>query len=59
MPGHIINLAMQVVLSTQSKSEHYNSAEPDAKITVGCDVVGIVRAICVKVTHNLLHVSYY
>ncbi|KAN0113673.1 hypothetical protein V8E52_007472 [Russula decolorans] len=33
--AHIINLAMQALISTHSKSKHYNPAEPDADFTVG------------------------
>jgi hypothetical protein len=48
--AHIINLAMQALISTHSKSKHYNPAEPDADFTVGNgrDVVGLVQAISVK-----------
>ena len=47
---HIINLAMQAVISMYSKSKHYNPAEPDADLTgVECDEVELVQAICVKV----------
>jgi hypothetical protein len=44
---------MQVLISTHSKSKHYNLAEPDADFTVGNghDVIGLVWAICVKATH--------
>jgi hypothetical protein len=48
--AHIINLATQALISTHSKSKHYDPAEPDADLTVGNgrDVVGLVRAISVK-----------
>jgi len=38
------------LISTHSKSKHYDPAEPDADLTVdnGRDVVGLVRAISVK-----------
>lgn len=51
--AHIINLATQAFISTHSKSKHYDPAEPDADLTVdnGRDVVGLVRAISVKVSH--------
>jgi len=51
--AHIINLATQALISTHSKSKHYNPAEPDADLTVGNgrDVVGLVRAISVKANH--------
>lgn len=50
--AHIINLATQAFISTHSKSKHYDPAEPDADLTAGNgrDVVGLVRAISVKVT---------
>jgi hypothetical protein len=58
--AHIINLATQALISTHSKSKHYNPAEPDADLTVGNgrDVVGLVRAISVKASHFpvLLHI---
>jgi hypothetical protein len=51
--AHIINLAMQALISTHSKSKHYNPAEPDVDLAAArgsdCDEVGLVRAICVKV----------
>lgn len=55
--AHIINLAMQALILTHSKSKHYNPAEPDADLMVGNghDVVGIVQAISVKATYTLLH----
>ncbi|KAN0105734.1 hypothetical protein V8E52_010746 [Russula decolorans] len=33
--AHIINLATQALISTHSKSKHYDPAEPDADLTVG------------------------
>jgi hypothetical protein len=52
--AHIINLATQAVISTYSKSKHYDPADPEADLTGprmehGRDEVGLVRAICVKV----------
>ena len=50
--AHIINLATQALISTHSKSRHYNPEDPDTDLTsgdVGRDTVGLVRAICVKV----------
>lgn len=39
-----------MVISTYSKSKHYNPVEPEADLTgVERDEVGLVRAICVKV----------
>jgi hypothetical protein len=54
--AHIINLATQAFISTHSKSKHYDPAEPDADLTGdnGRDVVGLVRAISVKVALTLL-----
>jgi hypothetical protein len=50
--AHIIILVTQVFISTHSKSKHYNPAESDANLIAGngCDVVGLVWAISVKVT---------
>jgi hypothetical protein len=50
--AHIINLATQALISTYSKSKHYNPAEPEADLMgsgYDRDEVGLVRAICVKV----------
>jgi len=33
--AHIINLVTQALISTHSKSKHYDPAEPDADLTVG------------------------
>ena len=51
---HIINLATQALITVQSKSKHYDPAEPDADLQVvgddtERDVIGLVQAICVKV----------
>ena len=54
---HIINLATQAFIMTHSKSRHYNPADPDADLmgdNVGCDVVGLLQAICVKVPNFAL-----
>ena len=52
--AHIINLAMQALLTAHSKSEHFDPATPDADLVasrgVQRDEVGLVRAICVKVS---------
>ncbi|KAF8224474.1 hypothetical protein L208DRAFT_1311083, partial [Tricholoma matsutake] len=48
--AHIINLATQALITTYSKSKHYNPADPDADLAgPERDEVGLVRAICVKV----------
>lgn len=51
--AHIINLTTQALISTHSKSKHYNPAEPNADLTVGYerDVVSLVRMISVKAIH--------
>lgn len=51
--AHIINLATQALISTHSKSHHYNPADPEADLSsddIGRDTVELVRAICVKVS---------
>jgi hypothetical protein len=53
--AHIINLATQAVITSYSKSKHYNPADPEANLTGpqtehGRDEVGLVRGICVKVS---------
>ena len=43
--AHIINLATQALISTHSKSRHYNPADPDADLVgenTGRDVIGLV-----------------
>ena len=55
--AHIINLAMQALISTHSKSRHYNPADPNADLTSNDathDTVGLVWAICVKVCCSVL-----
>ena len=51
--AHVINLATQAVIKSHSKSKFYDPSKPDDHIpeTSGFirDVVGLVRAICVKV----------
>jgi hypothetical protein len=46
---HVINLAMQKLILTYSKSPHFNLKKPDAHIPASRDEVGLVRAIVVKV----------
>jgi hypothetical protein len=47
--AHVINLATQMLISTYSKSPHFDPKEPDAHIPTSRDEVGMVRAIVVKV----------
>jgi len=46
--AHVINLATQMLISTYSKSPHFDPKQPDAHIPTSCDEVGLVRAIVVK-----------
>ncbi|KAF8227732.1 hypothetical protein L208DRAFT_1295218, partial [Tricholoma matsutake] len=46
---HVINLAMQMLISTYSKSLHFDPKQPDAHIPTSHDEVGLVRAIVVKI----------
>ncbi|KAF8230431.1 hypothetical protein L208DRAFT_1281721 [Tricholoma matsutake] len=46
---HVINLATQMLISTYSKSLHFNAKQPDAHVPTSCNEVGLVRAIVVKV----------
>ena len=62
--AHIINLATQAVISTRSKSKFYSGDPEDDVICeeqgeFERDEVGIIRAICVKVCHTLLHGFQY
>ena len=58
---HIINLATQVLIATQSKAKFYSANSEDGHVldTTGTDreEIGLVRAICVKV-QSLPHESY-
>jgi hypothetical protein len=47
--AHIINLATQMLISTYSKSPHFDPKQPDAHIPTLRDEVGLIRAIVVKV----------
>ena len=47
--AHVINLATQMLISTYSKSPHFDPKHPDAHTPTSRDEVGLVRAIVVKV----------
>src|SRR5712672_1859940 len=47
--AHVINLAMQALILTYSKSPHFDPKQPDAHIPTSRDEVGLVWAIVVKV----------
>jgi hypothetical protein len=47
--AHVINLATQMLISTYSKSPHFDPKQPDAHVPTYRDEVGLVRAIVVKV----------
>jgi hypothetical protein len=47
--AHVINLATQMLISTYSKSPHFDSMWPDAHVPTCRDEVGLVWAIVVKV----------
>ena len=47
--AHVINLATQMLISTYSKSPHFDPKQPDAHIPTSCDEFGLVRVIVVKV----------
>lgn len=52
--AHIINLVTQALISKRSKSKFYDAEAPEAHIpdvsAAYRDEVGLVRAICVKVS---------
>ena len=50
--AHVINLAMQMLISTYSKSPHFDPKQPDAHILTSHDEVGLVWAIVVKAGIN-------
>ncbi|KAF8805384.1 hypothetical protein BYT27DRAFT_7105129, partial [Phlegmacium glaucopus] len=47
--AHIINLATQALISTYSKSPHFDPKNPEAHVPTSWDEVELVRAIAVKV----------
>src|ERR1700688_2344388 len=47
--AHVINLATQALISTYSKSPHFDPKQPDAHVPTSRDEVGLIRAIVVKV----------
>jgi hypothetical protein len=49
--AHVINLATQALISTYSKSPHFDPNKPEAHIPTTRDEVGLIRAIAVKVGH--------
>jgi hypothetical protein len=56
--AHIVNIVTQSVITTYSKSEHFNPIEPDTDFAgTGAerDEVGLVRAIGVKVCCHCHH----
>ena len=46
--SHVINLATQALISTYSKSPHFDPKDPDAHIPITRDEVGLIRTIAVK-----------
>ena len=51
--AHVINLATQALISTYSKSLHFDPKNPEAHVPTSRDEVGLIRAIAVKVRINL------
>ena len=47
--AHVINLATQKLISTYSKSPHFDPKQPDAHVPTSRDEVGLIRSIVVKV----------
>src|SRR5258708_2577650 len=47
--AHVINLVMQVLISTYSKAPHFDPQNPKGHVPTSCNEVGLVRAIAVKV----------
>jgi len=51
---------MQALITTYSKSKHYNPAEPDADLAgPKRDEVGLVQAICVKAFLHTIIVFFH
>jgi hypothetical protein len=55
--AHVVNLAMQKLIKSYSKSPHFDPKKPDAHIPTSRDEVGLVRAIVVKVHVILSYTS--
>jgi len=57
--AHIINLATQALISTRSKAKYYDPNSQDVDLSdVHADIrdeIGLIRAICVKVSMIHLH----
>ena len=57
--AHIINLATQTLITTQSKSKYYSPADEDAHLpdlaSQDCDEVGLVQAITAKAWSSSQH----
>lgn len=51
--AHVINLATQALISTYSKSPHFDPKQPDVHVPTSRDEVGLVRAVVVKVCVTL------
>ena len=47
--AHVINLVTQLLISTYSKSPHFDPKHPNAHVPTSRDEVGLVRSIAVKV----------
>ena len=47
--AHVINLVTQSLISTYSKSPHFDPKQPNAHVPTSRDKVGLIRSIVVKV----------
>ena len=47
--AHVIDLATQLLISTYSKSPHFDTKKPDAHVPTSCNEVALIRSIVVKV----------
>jgi hypothetical protein len=55
--AHVINLATQMLISTYSKSPHFDPKNPEAHVPTSRDEVGLVRAIAVKARIKLVLIA--
>lgn len=55
--AHVINLATQSLISSYSKSPHFDPVHPEAHVPTTRDEVGLVRAIVVKVSLVILFIK--
>ena len=56
--AHVVNLATQALISTYSKSPHFDPKNPEAHIPTTQDEVGLIQTIAVKVSQVSFSAPY-